>query len=198
MESYARTDGNSKTFLEKQKINIDPRTKLMILLLINISIIFSKSIKYEIILVSIIFMFGIICGMYKFATKMLISYLVIISVQILSNIYLPSVIKMMFITFIIFIRKLFPCGILGGIIIGTTHADEFMTAMNKFRIPKSVIIPLTIMLRYFPMIREDWNSIKNAMEMRGISPSITATYNTSNKNNGMYLCTFNNVSSKSF
>lgn len=171
MESYARTDGNSKTFFKKQKINIDPRTKLMALLLINISIIFSKSIKYEIMLVAVILLFGIICREYKFIAKMSISYLVIISVQLLSNIYLPSVIKMMVITFIIFIRKLFPCGILGGIIVKTTYADEFMAAMNKFRIPKSVIIPFTIMLRYFPMIREDWTSIKNAMEMRGISPS---------------------------
>ncbi|MBW6409618.1 energy-coupling factor transporter transmembrane component T [Clostridium weizhouense] len=172
MESYVGIDENSKNFLERKKINIDSRTKLIILLLTNISIIFSTSIKYEIMLVSIIFIFGMVCGMYKFSTKMLISYLIIISVQILSNMYFPSAIKMMCITFIIFIRKLLPCGIVGGIIIGTTHADEFMMAMNKFRMPKSIVISLTIMLRYFPMIREDWNSIKNAMKMRGISPSI--------------------------
>jgi energy-coupling factor transporter transmembrane protein EcfT len=143
---------------------VDPRTKLTVLLIANVSIAFSKSLKYEIMLIFVIFMFGITCEMYKFSGKMLISYFAIILVQILSNTYMPSGMKMMLITFIIFIRKLFPCGILGGIMIGTTRVDEFMTALNKLRIPKNVVISFTIMLRYFPMIIEDWHSIKNAVK----------------------------------
>ncbi len=47
-----------------------------------------------------------------------------------------------------------------------------MAAMNRIRMPKSVVIPLTVMLRYFPMVGEDWRHIKDAMRMRDVSPSL--------------------------
>ena len=35
-----------------------------------------------------------------------------------------------------------------------------------------MIIPLAVMLRYIPAIREDWRYIKDAMRMRDVSPTL--------------------------
>ena len=61
---------------------------------------------------------------------------------------------------------------LAGIAVSTTRVNEFLSAMNKAHVPKKVVIPLAVMLRYLPTIREDWHFIKDAMRLRDVSPSL--------------------------
>ena len=70
------------------------------------------------------------------------------------------------------VHKVYPCAMMSGIVISTTKVSEFLVAMNKSRIPQKLIIPIAVMLRYLPSIQEDWHYIKDAMKMRGISPSL--------------------------
>ena len=164
----------SLKYIKKKKniINIDPRSKMIILILANIALIFSGNIKGEFILELSILAFGLLLKRYKFIAKMFLSYLIFILMQFLGTTYLHGMLNVFIVTFAVFIRKIMPCGMLGGIIIGTTKVNEFMAAMNKLHIPQKIVIPLAIMIRYFPMIKEDWGAIKSAMKMRGISPSI--------------------------
>lgn len=162
----------SKSKKQIKDIHIDPRTKLLILILGNVALIFSNSLKEEFILECAILVFGLLQKRYRFIVKMFVVYLILLLTQIIGSQYLTGALNLMIVTFAIFMRKLLPCGMLGGIIVGTTRVNEFMAAMNKIHMPKSIVIPLTIMLRYFPMIKEDYNSIKDAMKMRDISPNI--------------------------
>lgn len=161
-----------KTYIKKQGlIHIDPRTKLFILLVGNLSVFFASSIEYEAILACVILAFGILCGAYRFSFKMVAVYFIILMIQMLASIYLSGTLNIMIVSFCMFMRKIFPCSMLGGILISTTRANEFMAAMNRIRMPKTIVIPLTVMLRYFPMVGEDWSYIKDAMKMRDVSPS---------------------------
>ena len=65
----------------------------------------------------------------------------------------------------------YPCAFLSSIILSTTKVNAFLTAMNKVHIPKKVLIPLAVMLRYIPTVREDWAYIKDAMRLRDVHPS---------------------------
>ncbi len=165
MKSIFKTDSKQGMIL------IDPRTKLFILLIGNLSIFFASSLRVEITLVCSILVFGILCGANKFSFRMTGVYFLILITQVLSATYLSGSLRIMIVSFCMFIRKIFPCGILGGILISTTRVNEFMAAMNRIHMPKGIVIPLTVMLRYFPMIREDWHYIKDAMKMRDVSPS---------------------------
>lgn len=156
----------------KELIHIDPRTKLYLLFIVNIGVFFAPSLKFEIILAYLIALIGFFSGLYKFSFKMVLSYTGIIILQIISTKYLSGAIAMMIVSFAMFIRKIFPCTMLGGICILTTRVNEFMTAMNKIHISKNIVIPLAIMIRYFPMIGEDWRYIKDAMKMREVSPNL--------------------------
>ena len=70
--------------------------------------------------------------------------------------------------FAVYIRKLIPCFMLGSLLISTTRVSEFLAAVGRFRLPKGFTISLSITLRYFPTMGEEWNSIKDAMALRGI------------------------------
>ena len=78
----------------------------------------------------------------------------------------------MLIAFLGLVHKVYPCGILSGIIISTTKVGEFLSAMNRSHISQKIVIPVAVMLRYVPTIREDWHFIKDAMRMRDVSPNL--------------------------
>ncbi|UNK17239.1 energy-coupling factor transporter transmembrane protein EcfT [Paenibacillus sp. N3/727] len=152
-------------------IKLDPRMKIYLLLLANVAVFVSPSFQYELILMAMIFLLCLLMGVYSFSLKMILGYGSIIAVQLLSEKFLSGAWELMFVSFAMFIRKIYPCVVLGGLLVGTTKINEFMTALTKIRISKKAIIPLAVMLRYFPMIGEDWRYIKDAMKLRGISPS---------------------------
>ncbi len=69
------------------------------------------------------------------------------------------------------------CGILGrflpSIMMGrylmeTTTVSEFTAAMKKMHVSDKLIIPLSVMFRFFPTVIDEANSINAAMRMRGI------------------------------
>ncbi|MEY9974356.1 energy-coupling factor transport system permease protein [Lysinibacillus sp. RC46] len=153
-------------------VKLDPRTKVFLLMLVNATVFLSPSFQFELILMAIIFCLCFLMGMFSFSLKMMLGYGFILVVHLVSEIFLTGAWELMFVSFAMFIRKIFPCVVMGGLLVGTTKINEFMTALGKIRISKKVIIPLAVMLRYFPMIGEDWRYIKDAMKLRGISPSI--------------------------
>ncbi len=62
-----------------------------------------------------------------------------------------------------------PCLITAWYVIRTTKIDEFMSAMQKMKLPDGITISLAVVMRFFPTIKEEYSSISDAMKMRGIS-----------------------------
>jgi energy-coupling factor transport system permease protein len=58
--------------------------------------------------------------------------------------------------------------VMGEYLIATTTVSEFISAMEKIRMPQAVTIPMSVMFRLFPTIASEWKSIRRAMRMRGI------------------------------
>lgn len=62
-----------------------------------------------------------------------------------------------------------PGFIMGYYLIESTTVSEFVAAMERVRIPQKIVIPLSVVFRFFPTIREEYSAIGDAMKMRGIS-----------------------------
>lgn len=154
------------------RIRLDPRTKLGLLFIGNITVLLSPAIHYELLLVASILLLGLLCGVGRYCLKMTVVYFLLAAVQLLGTRYLDGFLQIFLVTFAVFLRKVFPCAMLGGILIATTRVNEFMAAMHRLRIPRSVAVPLAVTLRYFPMIKEEWEHIRDAMNMRGIGMSV--------------------------
>ena len=167
MRAIFQTNGTPRHFLD-----IDPRTKMFLLITGNLAVFFTPAVWYEILLAVAILVFGVICGAYRFSIKMAAIYFAVLIVQLISTLCLQGTLRVMMVSSVVFVRKIFPCAMLGGILVSTTRVNEFMAAMNRIRMPKSVVIPLTVMLRYFPTVGEDWQHIRDAMKMRDVSPSV--------------------------
>lgn len=67
------------------------------------------------------------------------------------------------------LRKLLPVMIAGVFIFSTTRVSEFIYGLRLLHLPKLIIIPLTVLFRFFPTIRQDYRQIRTAMKFRGIA-----------------------------
>lgn len=60
-----------------------------------------------------------------------------------------------------------PCMIAGLSAILTTRPGDFVCAMRRMRVPTVVVVPIVVLMRFFPTIRHDWRQIRHAQRLRG-------------------------------
>lgn len=155
--------------MKKRIYTADPRTKLVWLILANVSFflpttLFSSSLIF-------LYFFGLLIVQTKW--KKAIIYLGIFSVSsfLLESAFFRlekggGVIILMGVTTLL---KLLPCVMAGSLVFSTTSANEWICGLKKLNVPYQITIPLTVLFRFFPTIRTDYRQIRNAMKFRGIA-----------------------------
>lgn len=150
----------------------DPRTKIAMLIFCVLCATMAPSLLYQLGLVFLISVFGVLCGKWRYAVAGFFAYAVFYVLTVLVLHGDSNTLQATIIAFLGLVHKVYACGFLAGIMISTTKVSEFLSAMNRIHAPKSIVIPLAVMLRYLPTIREDWKFIKDAMRLRDVSPSL--------------------------
>ena len=67
-----------------------------------------------------------------------------------------------------FIARVLPGLLMGYHTVHTTTVSEFIAAMERIHLSEKIVIPVAVMLRFFPTVMEEYHSIGDAMRMRGI------------------------------
>lgn len=154
----------------KQKLYIDPRTKLFLLLTLNIVLLNTGTgelVPYLRFAVGLLpFLMFLLSGKRRIAGSYLMIYL--LSYYLMMNI-LPVTggILMMFFGFLTSIGTRFmPGGMMGVYFICSTRVNEFVAAMERMHVPEKITIPISVMFRFFPTVGEEARGISDAMRMR--------------------------------
>ncbi|TQI67850.1 energy-coupling factor transporter transmembrane component T [Clostridium sp. KNHs216] len=150
----------------------DPRTKLLLLLLTALGATMAPSLMYELGLVVLVALMALVCGEWRKAALGLPAYLLFYLLTLAVMQTDSSSLQTTLMAFLGLFHKVYPCGFLAGIMISTTKVSEFLSAMSRIHAPKKLVIPFAVMLRYMPAIREDWHFIKDAMQLRDVSPNL--------------------------
>lgn len=66
------------------------------------------------------------------------------------------------------ISRFGPGYLCGWYMVRSTSVSEFITSMERMHFPNVITIPMSVMFRYFPTLKEDYSSIRDAMKMREI------------------------------
>ena len=156
---------------EKKVLWLDPRTKLILILICVLTSMFAPTLTYQYGVVLLIALLGVCCGKWKYAMKGVFFYTVVYVFTVWSMSAMTGTLRTMFVAFLGLFHKVYACGMLAGIVFSTTKVSEFLSAMNRIHAPKKLVIPLAVMLRYIPTIQEDWHYIEDAMRMRDVAPS---------------------------
>lgn len=149
-------------------LKLDPRTCIILLVIANVVIFIQRNIVIEIAWVGLLLMLLCLCGAVRAAVKLAAVFTVCIIVQYFVFPIAPKSVVSIFFILISYARKVLPCLIVGTLIVKTVSVRELTAALLKWRVPYSLIIPLSVSIRYFPSIKEEIGYIRDAMKLRDI------------------------------
>ena len=157
---------------EKRGILFDPRTKLLLLLTIT-TLMFSTSnegimnvVKPVLSLVP----FGLILSERRYGTaaKYLVLYVVCFVVERAALTVLSGMPSFLMLAVTSIMTRFAPGMMMGAYLIASTSVSEFISSMERMHVTEKIVIPLSVIFRFFPTISEEYCAIQDAMKMRGI------------------------------
>lgn len=67
------------------------------------------------------------------------------------------------------VTRFIPSIMMGAYVVSSTTVSEFTAAMQRMHVSEKLIIPMSVMFRFFPTVADEFSFINTAMRMRGIS-----------------------------
>ena len=156
------------------EIKLDPRTKLYMILIVSAIVMMSATTPFlwtvRISMTMIPILLLIAEKRYAGALRFFVLYA---AALILTFYFLSSestgIFKALLTGYCGIVAQFLPALITAWYVVRTTKIDEFMSAMQKMHVPDGIAISLAVVMRFFPTIKEEYASIRDAMKMRGIS-----------------------------
>ena len=153
--------------MEKRAILIlDPRTKIFLVLAMGASITILVPIYVEILSAALLAFLFVMNRQVKSAIKLMMVFLFLAGLTYLPQ-DIPGVTSIVMPVGFMVRRFMMPI-VAGNYLISSTPVGLLMNALEKLKLPFSVVITIAVMFRFFPTLKEEYGHIKNAMKMRGI------------------------------
>lgn len=152
---------------------LDPRTKLYMLVIFSIVMIDGKADGISFWLKPALALVPFLLLLSGRRRKAAITYLIVFYALWIIKLYLVPHMGIAATLIFSLLAQLgtrwFPSAMMGYYLLSTTTVSEFVLAMQRMHIPEAIIIPFSVMFRFFPTISEEAEAIGNAMRMRGIT-----------------------------
>lgn len=160
--------------IQKHRLGIllDPRTKLLMLITITTLLLGTgnKGIMNIIkpLLSVIPFLLLLTEKKFKTAIKYLILYVLCFVVQYIALYSIEGIPSFILLALCSTMTMFAPGIMMGAFLLSSTSVSEFIAAMQKMHISEKIVIPLAVIFRFIPTIKQEYQAINDAMKMRGI------------------------------
>ena len=157
---------------ENYRSALDPRTKLAMLIAINVVVMGTGFDGIDYVLRVACALVPLVCFFIIRKPKAALVYGVICVAMLLTEKFVIPNTQGVLNLVIVFTTGAFSRFLAGMAfayyVFASTTVSEFVTAMKRMHMPDQITIPLSVMFRFFPTLGEEGKAISNAMRMRGI------------------------------
>lgn len=164
---------DTPTYAEKHRgLLLDPRTKLLMLITVT-SLMLSTGNSgvmnaVKPVLSVLPFILLLTEGRWKTALKYLVLYAVCFALERAAIYSLSGLPAFLLLAVCSIMTRFAPSIMMGAFLIASTSVSDFLAAMKRMHISEKIIIPMSVIFRFFPTIGEENAAISDAMRMRGI------------------------------
>ena len=155
-----------------KQLYLDPRTKIVLCLAVSFIMLDSTTSPVvnalQIALAALPLIFLLMLGKHKMAVYYVCAYAFASLVPALLVSYLPAVINLLFTGMIALMTQILPGMMMAYFLLASTSVSEFVTAMDRLHVPKSISVPMSVLFRFFPTIVEEYGHVRDAMRMREV------------------------------
>lgn len=151
---------------------LDPRTKMLLLLTMSVFVLGYAGGEELAFLMPFFCALPAIVLLSAKKWKQALSYCILYGLSYYASICWISQVSG-FVRFLLFgmcgiLSRILPGLMMGAYVVGTTTVSEFTAGMLRMHISDKIIIPLSVMFRFFPTVMDEAASIRAAMRMRDI------------------------------
>lgn len=163
----------SLKFEKKAILPADPRTKLFLTVTVSTIMItggtggFMNFVRPCLMACPIIFL--LLSKKWKAAARFTVTYAVLFALELTVLPLLTGTWNFILGAAVGIYTHMLPGFIMGYYLVSTTTVSEFVAAMERMRAPQKVVIPVSVVFRFFPTVKEEYAAIRDAMKMRGIT-----------------------------
>ncbi len=157
--------------MQKALFKLDPRTKLLLIIMINALYYMGGNYIY-VSIASILAIVLIFCsGHIKIGINACVLFVFVESLSAalpLLPIAFVSTIGTAFTSILVF----YPTILYGILFIGTINISESIAAFSHWRVPQAVLIPIIVVVRFIPTLYSEMQNIRASMTLRGRSTNV--------------------------
>lgn len=163
----------SLKFEKKAILPADPRTKLFLTVTVSTIMItggtggFMNFVRPCLMACPIIFL--LLSKKWKAAARFTVTYAVLFALELTVLPLLTGTWNFILGAAVGIYTHMLPGFIMGYYLVSTTTVSEFVAAMERMRVSQKVVIPVSVVFRFFPTVKEEYAAIRDAMKMRGIA-----------------------------
>lgn len=154
--------------MERKKWTIDPRTGLALLTLSNVIAFTQNALWIELGWFAVLVMLLFLCGNGKTAIRWIIAFAAVFFLQGYVLPASPKLIATSFSIFANYTRRMFPCLMVGILMIKCVPLKNLIAGLRKLHFPQKLIVAISVTLRYLPAIGEETRHIRDAMKLSNI------------------------------
>ena len=154
--------------LRDKYISFDPRAKLMTIIFASLILISRANPSLELIFMIFITFLLCLSGSVKKGLMLFSSYIILVVLTTTIFHEITGVFTAIISFILVVYKSLLPAIAAGTFATAKTSVGEWVAAMKKWYLPNFLIIPFIVICRFFPTLKEDMNSIRQAMKFRGI------------------------------
>lgn len=158
--------------MNRKFFKLDPRTKLF-LILITALVVLSRwggedLHAFRMILTAVPFVLLLAEKEYSYCLKSFIGLLSSCCILYIPYVWDNRLVGTLAIVVGSILSRMIPTIAIAYYAVKTTKLSEFVAGMEKMHVSEKIIIPLTVVFRFLPTLKEEFQSIDDAMRMRGI------------------------------
>lgn len=151
---------------------LDPRTKLALLFTVT-TLMFSTSNQGAMLVVKLVlalvpFVLLASAGRWPTAAKYLLLYAACFLLERAAFVWLQGLASFAALSLASIMTRFAPGIMVGAWFVATTSVSDFLTAMRRLYVSEQVLIPFSVIFRFFPTIAEEYHAISDAMRLRGV------------------------------
>ncbi len=160
-------------FENKSVIPTDPRTKLFLTVTVSTIMItggtggFMNLVRPCLMACPIVFLF--LSRKWGAAARFAVTYAILFALELTILPLLTGTWNFILGAAVGIYTHMLPGFIMGYYLVSTTTVSEFVAAMEKMHIPQKIVIPMSVVFRFFPTVKEEYTAIRDAMKMRDIT-----------------------------
>ena len=145
--------------------SLDPRTKFFILIIANLLLLFHLNTVSTNLFIILLVVLLILLGRISVGIKLALIYVISFAISMVNS-ENGIIVLLSYLAFSL--NLMLPCIYSGVLLCTTTTPSQAVAALRKAKISEKIIVPLCVLMRFFPSLAQEIIHIHNAMKIRGL------------------------------